>query len=132
MAVNKLTDRTVRTVTKPGRHSDGAGLYLNVTTTGAKSWVFMWVKAGRQREMGLGSLNAVPLAKARTLAAKARETVADGGDPLVAREVERKTVPTFGEVADRLVENLAPSWRNEKHADQWRMTLTTYAAPLRA
>lgn len=82
--------------------------------------------------MGLGSLNAVPLAKARTLAASARETVADGGDPLAPRAAERKPVPTFGKLADRLVENMAPSWRNEKHADQWRMTLTTYAAPLRA
>jgi integrase len=26
---------------------------------------------------------------------------------------------------------MAPSWRNAKHAAQWRMTLTTYAKPLR-
>ena len=51
---NKLTARFVETVKKPGRHSDGGGLYLNVTKTGAKSWVFMWKRDGRRREMGLG------------------------------------------------------------------------------
>jgi hypothetical protein len=40
---------------KPGRHSDGAGLYLNVSATGAKSWILMWKVAGKRREMGLGS-----------------------------------------------------------------------------
>jgi integrase len=132
MKLNKLSDRTVKTVTKPGRHSDGGGLYLNVTGGGGRSWVFMWTKEGRQREMGLGSLAAVSLASARARAAKARELIAEGGDPLEVRTVERKTMPTFGEIADRLVANMAPSWRNDKHADQWRMTLTTYAAPLRS
>ena len=35
--VNKLSARKVETVKEPGRHSDGGGLYLNVTETGARS-----------------------------------------------------------------------------------------------
>ena len=51
-----LTARQVETIKTPGRHADGGNLYLNVTASGAKSWVFLYVRSGRQREMGLGPL----------------------------------------------------------------------------
>lgn len=68
---NKLSARAVATLAKPGRHSDGGGLYLNVTATGARSWIFMWKVAGKRREMGLGPARDVPLSRARELAAEA-------------------------------------------------------------
>lgn len=74
---------------KPGRHSDGGGLYLNVKPAGSKSWLFMWVAAGKRREMGLGAYPEVGLAKARKLAAEHREAIAAGRDPIA----ERQTVP---------------------------------------
>ena len=74
---------------KPGRHSDGGGLYLNVKPAGSKSWLFMWVAAGKRREMGLGAYPEVGLAKARKLAAEHREATAAGRDPIA----ERQTVP---------------------------------------
>jgi integrase len=39
---------------------------------------------------------------------------------------------TFGQCADELIDNLSGSWANAKHAAQWKMTLTEYAAPLRS
>jgi integrase len=82
--------------------------------------------------MGLGSLRDVPLARARELAASARQQIAEGHDPLALRKAtEARRVLTFGEAADALVESMGPSWRNEKHKAQWSMTLTVYAAPLR-
>ena len=44
---------------KPGRYGDGGGLYLNVSASGSKSWVFIWARAKLTREMGLGSYPAV-------------------------------------------------------------------------
>jgi integrase len=132
--VRKLSARGTATVTKPGRHSDGAGLYLNVTETGARSWVFMWKVAGRRREMGLGSARDVPLARAREMAAEYRTIVSAGRDPLQLRAESRATerqVPTFGECADEFVAAKQSEWRNEKHRAQWAMTLIKYAAPLR-
>lgn len=132
--IRKLSARGAATVTTPGRHSDGGGLYLNVTETGARSWLFMWKVAGRRREMGLGSARDVPLARARELAAECRLTVASGRDPLQARAEARvfeRVTPTFGECADEFVAAKQSEWRNEKHRAQWTMTLTTYAAPLR-
>ncbi len=132
--VRKLSARGAATVTKPGRHSDGGGLYLNVTETGARSWVFMWKVAGRRREMGLGSARDVPLARARELAAECRTIIAAGRDPLQVRaesQAAGRKVPTFGECADEFIAAKQSEWRNEKHRAQWSMTLTTYAAPLR-
>lgn len=127
--LHKLSARTVSAVDKPGRHADGGNLYLNVTKTGAKSWVFMFKLAGRQREMGLGSVRDVPLVRARELASEARQAIADGKDPLAARKAVE--VLTFGEVADVHIETMRPAWRNAKHAYQWTMSLTKYAKPLR-
>ena len=125
--LHTLSARTVATLTKPGRHSDGGGLYLNITASGARSWVFMWKTDGKRREMGLGSQRDVPLAKARERAAEARQKLADGQDPIVARDKPR--VMTFGEAADALIESMSSSWRNEKHRAQWKMTLTVYCEP---
>jgi integrase len=127
--LHKLSARTAATISKPGRHSDGGGLYLNVTETGARSWVFMWKVGGRRREMGLGPARDVSLAKAREKAIEARQHLLAGTDPLAARE--RQKAMTFGEAADALVEGMSSSWRNEKHRAQWSMTLRVYCAALR-
>src|SRR6476659_9274507 len=100
--LNRLSSRTVATVKKPGRHADGGGLYLVVDKGGAKRWVFLFRFKGRLKEMGLGGLRAVPLAKARELAANARAIVAEGKNPIEVRRRERP-VPTFGEIADQML-----------------------------
>jgi len=129
MKLNRLSARTVAALTAPGRHADGGGLYLLVKPSGAKSWVFMWSRQGRQREMGLGSILGVALAVAREKAAEARADLAAGRDPLGTRD--RLKGKTFGDLADAHVRSMSPQWRNPKHIAQWTMTLTEYAAPLR-
>ena len=94
----KLSARAVATAKKPGRHSDGDGLYLNVTESGARSWVFMWKRGGKRREMGLGPARDVTLAEARAAAAEARKTIRAGLDPIAERR--RPAGMTFGQAAD--------------------------------
>jgi integrase len=127
--LNRLSARTVASSLKPGRHADGGNLYLNVTATGAKSWVFFYKIDGRQREMGLGSASDISLAKARELAVRHRQALATGNDPMSLRDVPK--APTFGAVADAYIEAHKSAWSNEKHIAQWEMTLKDYAAPLR-
>ncbi|MFL5156226.1 MAG: Arm DNA-binding domain-containing protein, partial [Microvirga sp.] len=43
----RLTARAVATLTEPGRHADGDGLYLIVDPSGAKRWMFMFRWGGR-------------------------------------------------------------------------------------
>ena len=128
LQINKLSPRKVESVKTPGRHSDGGGLYLNVTETGAKSWLFMYRTSGRRREMGLGSARDVPLGQARKLAAEARQHLANYRDPFSMRA--KPSSMTFREAAAALVESMSPSWRNAKHRAQWTMTLTVYCAPI--
>jgi len=128
----KLSARAVATA-KPGRHGDGSGLWLVVSETGARKWIFRFTFSGHVTEMGLGNA-AVSLAAARDKAAEARKLVASGINPIEARrEAERVAAgkPTFGKCADALLEAKSSEWRNEKHRAQWRMTLLEYAKPLR-
>ncbi len=128
--LGKLSAIAADKQTKPGRHSDGGGLYLNVSKTGSKSWLFMWVKDGRRREMGLGAYPAVGLKTAREQAADCRRRlVAERKDPIAERD--RQVEKTFGECADEYVGTMERNWRNEKHRKQWQMTLDVYCQPIR-
>lgn len=128
-ATNKLTDAACKAASKPGLLSDGGGLYLAVKPSGAKSWAFVWKASGKRREMGFGPYPAVKLARARALAADAREAIAEGRDPIAEKRKEEE--PTFGEAADAFLASNETAWRNEKHRAQWAMTLGTYAKPMR-
>jgi integrase len=137
--INRLTTRQAETIKKLGRHADGGNLYLKITADGSRRWVFMYALGGRQREMGLGSASkgGVPLATARVRAAEARTALAAGIDPIAAKkEAEQRAAiaraPTFGKMADDYITAMKPSWRDAKHAAQWKTTLTTHAAPLRS
>jgi integrase len=125
-----LTARKVETA-KPGKYSDGGNLYLIVSPTGSRKWVLRFTWRGRPKEMGLGSAASVPLADAREKAASARRKIAQGLNPVDERKRDNG-IPTFGEMADTVREALAAGFRNEKHKAQWKMTLETYAGPLRS
>ena len=127
--MHKLSTRKIISERKPGRHSDGKGLYLLVKKTGRKSWVYMWNKDHRRREMGLGGFPDVSLAHAREKAQVARELIAADKDPL--HEKQKTVIKSFGEAADHLVETLKADWTNEKHRQQWIRTVTHYCKPIR-
>ncbi len=118
-------------------YPDGGGLYLQVTESGAKSWIFRFMLNGRAREMGLGPLHAVSLSDARTKATECRRLRADGFDPIEARKLERDKARlaaaralTFKDAADAYIKAHQAGWRNAKHAAQWCSTLDTYAGPV--
>lgn len=130
-SLQKLSDVLVKsTKLKAGRHSDGGGLYLNVTPGGSKSWLYMWTVDGKRREMGLGPYPAVTLANARSKASDARQAVAEGRDPIAEKAKDKE--PTFGVCADQYIESMEKQWKNAKHRDQWRMTLKDYCEPIRS
>jgi integrase len=134
-----LSAQRVRTLKKPGLYADGGGLYLHVTASGAKSWIFRWSRDRRSRDMGLGTAGDkdVTLAEARDLAANARRLVRGGDDPIEARKAERlqKRLDaakgmTFRQCAEAYVTAHWNGWRNARHAKQWPSTLEDYAHPV--
>jgi integrase len=134
--VGKLTALKVARGLQPGMYADGAGLYLQVTGVGSRSWIYRFWSRGKGREMGLGSLAAVSLSEARIKAGECRRLRQEGIDPIEARKAHReqavldtaKTV-TFKEAAATYIASHQAGWRNAKHAAQWTSTLTTYADP---
>ena len=70
-------------------HADGGGLYLRVTASGAKSSIFRFERDGRERAMGLDSLNAVSLAEARKQADECCGLRQRGIDPIEHRNEAR-------------------------------------------
>lgn len=132
LKINRLTARRVATLTEPGYHADGGGLYLQVTASGAKSWVFRYRFEGRRPEMGLGPLRVIGLADARMAADVARKLIQAGQDPLAGRRaaVATSSIPTFWEAAVAYIAERQAGWTNPKHAAQWTSTLETYAKPV--
>ncbi|WP_310187193.1 phage integrase central domain-containing protein [Mesorhizobium sp. BE184] len=126
----RLSAVDVKAKTKPGRYADGDGLYLNIAAGQSKSWVFLWMKDGKRREMGLGSYPTVTLGTARQRVEECRRQVSEGLDPIAER---KKAAPvTFGDAADKFLASMSSSFRNAKHRDQWKMTLgDAYCAALR-
>lgn len=134
--LNKLTALLVRNALQ-GYHSDGGGLYLQVTPAGAKTWVYRYERAGVRREMGLGGAGDVSLAEARQAAAACRAQLRAGIDPLAAKReatasarLEAAKALTFEDAADEFIKLNRSGWKNEKHAGQWTATLETYAYPV--
>ena len=134
---NKLTDREVRNKKKPGRYGDGLGLWLQVSTTGTKAWLFRYMLDGKARWMGLGAANIFTLAEARESRDKWSKVLKQGGDPIAVRDAERAAsrveaakTSTFDECAAAYINAHRSGWKNDKHVSQWENTLKTYASPI--
>lgn len=135
--INRLTDIKIRSLKAPGLYADGNGLYLRVQAAGAKSWIFRYRSSdgGRLRDMGMGSYPAISLAAAREIAAEANATRKRGNDPIETRDRQKTATPctsamTFDKAAEQYIAAHESAWRNDKHRQQWKNTLSTYASPV--
>lgn len=133
----QLTALQISKIKNRGRYGDGDGLWLQVTATGTRSWLFRFMRNGRAREMGLGSIKAVSLAQARALAAVCRNDLANGHDPIdqrkgarAERRAEASRSISFRQAAEQYVASHKAAWKNEKHIEQWSNTLESYAYPV--
>ena len=152
----KLTALKVTRAKRPGLYGDGGSLYLQVSASGTKSWVFrFWIAErdpatgevvrdpatnklkGRSREMGLGSFATVSLAEARDRALECRKLREKDIDPIDAREAAKREAALqrakslkFKDAAEAYMAAHRVAWKNDKHAAQWPATLKTYAYPI--
>jgi integrase len=148
----RLSIKTVASRRKPGYYADGAGLYLQVSKTGTKSWIFRYTRGlntnpspkfpqalgkPKQHELGLGPLNAVGLAEARKRAEACHLLLVDGIDPIQARNARsaqdalaKAKIISFAKCAEGYISAHRSGWRNPKHAGQWKATIDTYCSPI--
>jgi len=129
----------VKRLSEPGMHFVGgvAGLGLQISPQGSKSWVLRVMVGAKRRKMGLGGFPDVTLARARELAREAREKVSTGVDPIDEKKTARRSLAasrakdvTFRTCAELHIAAHRASWKNEKHEGQWTNTLETYAYPV--
>lgn len=134
----ELGPLAVSRLSEAGLHFVGgvAGLALQVLPSGGRSWVLRVRVGGKRRDMGLGGYPDVPLADAREAARAARSKIRHGIDPIeearsaraLLKLAQANAVP-FKSATTAYIETHEPSWRNAKHAQQWRNSLTTHAYP---
>jgi hypothetical protein len=84
----KLTATAVKNA-KPGRHTDGEGMYLLVTETGQKYWRFDYRFLGKYKTLALGVYPATSLALARSKRLEARTLLANSIDPSVEKRLAK-------------------------------------------
>jgi integrase len=134
-----LSGKKVERTKRPGRYRDGLvpGLLLQISDSGAKSWVLRYMLHGRERMMGIGPVTAFNLREARERARSARQLLADGVDPLDVKRQRRAEVKaaaaktlTFREAAQRYFDQHEKKWTSAGHRDQFLASLRTYAFPI--
>ncbi|QJB67991.1 tyrosine-type recombinase/integrase [Parasphingorhabdus halotolerans] len=127
--MKQLTATKIRNLKEPGRYSDSDGLTLILTGPMKGRWNLRVQVNGRRRDIGLGSLGVVSLAKAREAAFLIRKDIHNGLDPVAERQKAKLIVPTFKEAAIRVHEEHRKGWKNGKHQKQWIRTLEKYVFP---
>jgi integrase len=122
-----------------GRHPDGTvkGLYLQIASAGAASWILRYERDGRERMAGVGPLDVVGLAEARNRAKAMRLGLLDGTDPIEAKRAAKATraleaakAVTFQQAAKAYFESKQSEWRNARHAREFIGSLERYAFPV--
>ena len=137
MRAARLTVKEIQRKTTPGLHGDGGGLWLQITKTGVKSWLFRFMVKGKAYGMGLGPLHSVTLAEARHKAANARRLLVEGINPLEERRrlhaqdaATRARTMSFAACSAQYIAAHRAAWKNAKHGEQWSSTLQTYVHPV--
>ena len=129
----KLTKKLVENL-GAGRHGDGAGLYLVVDPSGARRWIVRVTVKGQMNrkgaplrtDFGLGGADIVTLNQARERALEYRRMAKTGLNP---RFNAQPDIPTFEDFSRQVHIDRIPTWKNQKHGQQWINTLRDYAFP---
>ena len=114
-----LADTFVRQVKHTGKpagdkHTDGGGMYLLVKA-GGKYWRMDYTHADKRKTLALGVYPEVSLATARQRRDKARELLADGIDPSIAKKEDKQAK---ADAAANTFEMVARDWLAKTAADR--------------
>lgn len=114
-----------------------AGLMIQITPAGAKSWVLRTVVGERRREIGLGSFPTVSLAQARDRARRELDLIHEGIDPVEQRKAAKAALAaaqrrglTFSAAVEKYIASgKLDKFRSRASAVAWKSTIDQYAKP---
>lgn len=113
-----LTDTKIRTLKPPEKAyklSDEKGLFLLVKPSGAKYWRFKYRFAGKEKLLAIGTYPDLSLKDARDMRDDARNLLAKGIDPGLAKQATKKLTK---HVAENTFEAIAREWHT-KTSPKW-------------
>ncbi len=133
----RLTAAFVRTVKHSGKltcsgkpradiYYDEHGLLLRVWPGGSRQWKWRGTVRGKRIDLGLGGYPYTTLAEARRKAFEYRKLSRQGRDPRLS---EGGRVPTFADLAEKVIAIHARNWKGHVNERQWRNSLATYVYP---
>ena len=141
----KLTVKKIEAISKPGRYSDGDGLYLNVTNTLSMRWEFRYQFQGKRTWLGLGPYSkSNSLSQARASCLHHRGLIAKGIDPQSNKDEEKRKFQELEQkkkekalAGKNIVRSVATdwwndnkvAWTNQKQIQQNINTLRDYVFP---
>ncbi|MAM63513.1 integrase arm-type DNA-binding domain-containing protein [Maritimibacter sp. UBA3975] len=129
---NKLTNAAVKAAA-PGKHSDGAGLWLYKREDGGAQWVLRYTIYSKRHEMGLGRFPDITLREAREEADKWRAVVRGGKDAIKERDRQRAVAQRnqniLADVARDAFESRKAELKGDGKAGRWFSPLELHVLP---
>lgn len=110
---------------KPGKHSDGGGLYLQVASVGQASWVWRH----KERWKSIGPASVYKIDEAREIARGLRKAAHEGRDPfqMLAAGRARPVGATFAEALAKYLDKKGAHWTPSNRARERRDHERTFA-----
>lgn len=135
---NPVSALEVSRIDRAGMHAVGgvAGLHLQVTPSGSRSWVLRVTVGAKRRDIGLGGYPSVTLAQARDKARSTREQIEQGIDPVLERQAAKARLVAAQAAALTFDEAVKQFMRGKVHelsrriGDTWKSSLAMYASPV--
>jgi len=130
--LNKLSAASLKAA-RPGKYSDGGGLWFHQRSGGGAQWFLRLTIHGRRREMGLGRYPDVTLKEARSEADKWRALARQGLDPIKERERQRReaarNMHLLEDIAKDAFESRKAELKGDGTAGRWFTPLQLHVLP---
>lgn len=142
--VSELSPIEVKRLSHPGEgrknalHAVGgvSGLYLQITPSGARSWIRRTTIGGKRRDLGLGGYPDIGLAQAREGAREAKDKVWRGIDPIEERKATKAALAaaqkrglTFNDAFKRYSAAKLSELGTEADRTRWKSSIERYVLP---
>lgn len=130
--LSKLSAASLKAA-RPGKYSDGGGLWFHQRSDGGAQWFLRLTIHGRRREMGLGRYPDVTLKEARSEADKWRALARQGLDPIKERERQRReaarNMHLLEDIAKDAFESRKAELKGDGTAGRWFTPLQLHILP---
>jgi integrase len=103
---------------KPYKIADGGGLFVRVASSGTRTWCYGYTaSSGKRGEVTFGQFPEIGVKEARDLHFAARQQLATGVDPAVAKKADREEKKRAAATDEGLFKSFSQKWLDEQLSD---------------